>query len=143
MNLPIPSMRTEGAWREALTVRQGYNLNYNLRSMQTDKHQGALPGEHAFIEVKSANVVLTAVKKAEDDDDLVFRLYEWGGKHTDVTIQLPPGAQSAQDADLMEHPIAELPVQAGKVTVHAKPYEIKTLKVRFALPLIPQQVQTE
>jgi alpha-mannosidase len=130
-----------GTWREALTVQQGYNLNYDLRSMQSDKHRGALPGEHAFVEVKPANVVLTTVKKAEDDDDLVFRLYEWGGKDTDVTIQLPPGAQSAQDADLMEHPVAELSVRAGMVTVHAKPYEIKTVKIRFALPAIPRQVQ--
>jgi hypothetical protein len=41
----------------------------------------------------------------------------------------------------MEHPIAELSVQAGIVTVHAKPYEIKTVKIRFALPAIPRQVQ--
>ncbi len=34
----------------------------------------------------------------------------------------------------MEHAIVGLPIQAGMVTVHAKPYEIKTVKVRFALP---------
>jgi alpha-mannosidase len=130
-----------GTWREALTVRQGYDLNYNLLATQTEKHQGALPAEHVFVEVKPENVVLTAVKKAEDDDDLILRLYEWAGKDTDIKIQLPPGAQSAQDADLMERPIAELSVQAGVVTVHTKPYEIKTVKVRFALPLIPWQVQ--
>ena len=32
-------------------------------------------------------------------------------------------------------------VQAGIVTVHAKPYEIKTVKIRFTLPAIPGQVQ--
>jgi alpha-mannosidase len=93
------------------------------------------------VEVKSENVVLTAMKKAEDDDDLILRFYEWAGKETDVRMQLPPGALSAQDADLMERPVGALPVASGVVTVHTKPYEIKTVKVRFALPAIPQAVQ--
>ncbi|MGA7685674.1 MAG: alpha-mannosidase [Terriglobales bacterium] len=130
-----------GGWREALTVRQGYELNYKLLALQTEKHDGALPAEHAFIEVKPENVVLTAVKKAEDDDGVILRFYEWAGRETDVKIQLPPGAQNAQDADLMERPIGELALQGGAVTVHTKPYEIKTVKVRFSLPHIPAPVQ--
>jgi len=122
-------------------VRQGYDLNYKLLAMHTDKHQGTLPAEHAFLELKPENVVLTAVKKAEDDDALILRFYEWAGKDTDVKIQLPPGAQSAQDADLMERPIGDLSIQSGVVTVHTKPYEIKTVKVRFALPSIPSPVE--
>ncbi len=130
-----------GNWRDALTVRQGYELNYKLLATQTEKHQGALPPEHAFVEVKPENVVLTAVKKAEDDDSVILRFYEWAGRDTNVKIQLPPGAESAQDADLMERPVGELPMQGGTVTVHAKPYEIKTVKVRFSLPPIPEPVK--
>jgi alpha-mannosidase len=130
-----------GGWREALTVRQGYELNYNLLAMQVEKHDGALPAERAFIEVKPENVVLTAMKKAEDDDGVILRFYEWAGRETEVKIQLPPGAESAQDADLMERPIGELALQGGAVTVHTKPYEIKTVKVRFKLPHIDRPVQ--
>ncbi len=130
-----------GGWREALTVRQGYDLNYKMLALPTDKHQGALPAEHAFVEVKPDNVVLTAVKKAEDDDALILRFYEWAGKETDVTIQLPPGAESALDADLMERPIGALRLKANVVTVSTKPYEIKTVKVKFALPRIPRAVE--
>ncbi len=81
------------------------------------------------------------MKKAEDDDSVILRFYEWAGRDTDVRIQLPPGAESAQDADLMERPIADLPVQPGAVTVHTKPYEIKTVKVHFAFPPIPKPVE--
>jgi alpha-mannosidase len=130
-----------GGWKEALTVRQGYELNYRLLAMQVEKHEGALPAEHALVEVKAENVVLTAMKKAEDDDSLILRFYEWGGRDTDVKIQLPPGAERAQDTDLMERPFADLPLQGGAVTVHSKPYEIKTVKVRFALPHIPKPVE--
>ncbi len=122
-------------------MRQGYELNYKLLAMQTGKHEGTLPAEHGFVEVDADNVVLTAVKKAEENDDLIFRFYEWAGKETDVKIGLPPGAQRARDADLMERGIGALPLKAGVVTVHTKPYEIKTVKVQFALPHIAQEVQ--
>jgi alpha-mannosidase len=130
-----------GTWREASTVRQGYELNYKLLTVQTQTHQGSLPGEHSFVQVQPDNVVLTAVKKSEDDNSLILRFYEWAGKESDVKLQLPPGAQTAQDADLMERPITDLPLQSGIVTVHTKPYEIKTVKVKFALPPITEPVE--
>ena len=121
-----------GTWREAQTVRRGYELNYKLLATQPHRHQGDLAPEHSFVQVQPENVVLTAMKKTEDGDALILRFYEWAGKGTDVKLQLPPGAQSASDADLMERPTASLPLQGGTVTVHTKPYEIKTVKVQFA-----------
>jgi hypothetical protein len=49
-----------------------------------------------------------------------------------VKLQLPPGAQSASETDLMEKVIGNLPVEHGEVSVYTKPYEIKTVKLRFA-----------
>jgi alpha-mannosidase len=106
-------------------------LNYRPFTVQADKHQGALPAEHAFVQVEGDNVVLTAMKKAEDDDALILRFYEWAGKESSVKLQLAPGAQSASETDLMEKPIAKLAVQNGSVSVRTKPYEIKTVKVGF------------
>jgi len=131
-----------GTWREARTVREGYQLNYKLRSLQVEKHDGALPADHAFVQVEAENVVLTALKKAEDDDRLVFRFYEWAGKETNVKLQLPAGSQAAQETDLMEGPIGgELSIQDGAVQVHTKPYEIRTVEVRFRLPQISKPMQ--
>src|SRR5437868_12174843 len=109
-----------GSWRDAMTVRQGYQLNYQPMPLEVEKHQGPLPAQHSFVQVTPENVVLTAVKKAEDDNSLVLRFYEWAGKETDVKLQLPPGAQAASDADLMERPTADLPLANGVVTVHTK-----------------------
>jgi len=121
-----------GNWRDAQTVRRGYELNYKLIAMRAQKHEGTLPREHSFVRVEPDNVVLTAIKKSEDDDSLVLRFYEWAGREADVKLQLPAGAQSASETDLMERSIASLAMHNDAVTVHTKPYEIKTLKVRFA-----------
>ena len=54
-----------GTWREADTVRRGYELNDQVFAKQTDKHQGALSPQHSFLQIDTDNVVLTALKKAE------------------------------------------------------------------------------
>jgi alpha-mannosidase len=91
------------------------------------------------VRVEPDNVVLTAVKKSEGDDSLVLRFYEWAGREADVKLQLPAGAQSASETDLMERSTISLAVHNNAVTVHTKPYEIKTLKVRFT-PHAPKGV---
>ena len=134
-----------GNWRDALTVLRGYELNYKLIARPSQRHGGTLPGEHSFVRTEADNVVLTALKKSEDDDSLVLRFYEWAGREADVTLRLPVGAQSASETDLMERSIADLTVHHlganhDAVTVHTKRYEIKTLKVRFAPHALPNAV---
>ena len=121
-----------GTWRQADTVRRGYELNYKLRAVQVQTHAGALPPAHSFVGVSPDNVVLTAMKWAEDDDAMVLRFYEWAGKEADVKVQLPAGARAAWETNLIEQPSGDLAVTEGHVTVHTKPYEIKTVKVRLA-----------
>jgi alpha-mannosidase len=121
-----------GTWREALTVRRGYELNYPLLVKQIEKHDGQFKVEYSFLELQPDNVVLTAVKKAEEEDALILRFYEWAGKETDVRLRLPAGALDASETDLMERPTAELSLHDGSTTVHVKPYEIKTLLIHFA-----------
>jgi alpha-mannosidase len=129
-----------GGWKDALTIRRGYELNYKLISLPLEKHEGALAAEHSFLQAQPDNVIVTALKKAEDENSMVLRFYEWAGKEREVTIQLPPGAESAAETDLMEKPISTLTVHNGGVSVHTKPYEIKTIKVRF--PGTPQMAAT-
>jgi alpha-mannosidase len=129
-----------GGWKNALTIRRGYELNYKLISLPLGKHQGTLAPDHSFLQAQSENVIVTALKKAEDENALVLRYYEWAGKEGDVTIQLPRGAASATETDLMERPTGSIPIRDGGVTLDTKPYEIKTIKVQFSS--LPQMATT-
>ena len=121
-----------GGWKDALTIRQGYELNYKFIPLAVGNHQGTLPPEHSFLQVNSDNVIVTALKKAEDQDALILRFYEWAGKAGDAVFQLPAGAQSAAETDLMEKPIGNAAISNSALTVATKPYEIKTVKVTFS-----------
>ena len=84
-----------GDWKQALTVRHGYEYNYQLRAMQVAAHAGSLPTEHSFASVQPENIVLTAMKKAEDSESLILHAYEWAGKSGDVTFTVPEGSTGA------------------------------------------------
>jgi alpha-mannosidase len=128
-----------GTWKDALTVRHGWEYNYPLTAVVTTAHPGALPAEHSFASVSPENVVLTAVKKAEDAKGLIFRVYEWAGKAATVEFHVPPGATGATVTNLMETPegaplavTADLAKAPGDmVKAQIKPYEILTIRVDY------------
>jgi alpha-mannosidase len=127
-----------GDWKQALTVRHGYEFNYPLHAWQAVPHTGSLPAEHSFVSAMPANVVLTAMKKAEDSNALIFHMYEWAGKQGNVTLHVPPGATAASEVNLMENPDGgSLPLHDSEVTVPIHPYEI--IAVRVDYPHSPQQ----
>jgi len=121
-----------GTWKDALTVRHGWEYNYPLTAVVTTAHAGTLPAEHSFASVTPENVVLTAVKKAEDANGLIFRAYEWAGKESTAEFHVPAGATGATVTNLMETPEGSPLVITGdvvKVPIH--PYEILTIRVDF------------
>jgi alpha-mannosidase len=121
-----------GTWKEALTVRHGWEYDYPLQAVVTTAHAGSLPAEHSFASVEPVNVVLTAVKKAEDANALIFRVYEWAGKETTAEFHVPPGATSATVTNLMETPEgAPLTVAGDVVKAPVHPYEILTVRVDY------------
>ena len=74
-----------GDWKQALTVRHGYDFDYHLKAMQVDiplRRAAAAP----FLKAEPENVVLTAMKRAEDGKGLVMRFYESAGKGGNVTL---------------------------------------------------------
>ena len=121
-----------GTWKDALTVRHGYEYNYPLTAVVTTAHTGSLPASHSFASVSPENVVLTAVKKAEDANGIIFRVYEWAGKDTTAEFHIPPGATSATVTNMQETPEGSaLPVTGDVVKVPIHPYEILTIRVDY------------
>jgi alpha-mannosidase len=117
-------------------VRRGYEYNYKLQALQVGTHAGSLPVRHSFVTIEAQNVVLTALKKAEDGDALIFRFYEWAGKDAEVRIQVPEGAKSARLANLQEIPEGSpLSIEDGNtISVPSHPYEIVTVRVEYPSP---------
>lgn len=122
-----------GTWRAAQTVNRAWELNYPLLTQPVQPHQGLLAAKMSFVSADAPNIIVTAVKRAEDSADLVVRFYEWEGKSGDVKLTLPAGVVAASDANLLEKPEHALALSADKqtVTVPTKAYEIKTVLLQM------------
>jgi alpha-mannosidase len=121
-----------GSWQQAMTVRHGYDFNFPLTAMQVQPHTGALPGENSFAAVSPSDIVLTAMKKADDTHSLEFHFYEWAGKSGELALHVPPGATGAVETNLMETPEGSpLAVSGNEVRVPFKPYEILAVRVDY------------
>jgi alpha-mannosidase len=77
-------------------------------------------------------VFLAALKKAQDDESLVLRLFRLGGGSGETEITLPQTAEGAAETDLMEKDLARLSPEQDRLRVLVKPGEIKTLKIRWS-----------
>ena len=99
-----------GSWDEAGTVRQAAELNQRPVVLVTTLHPGPLPHSDSFLCVDQENLVVSVVKKAEDNDDLIIRCYETAGI-----------------ADQRFHPPA--PLRRAPITTEFGPCEIKTFRV--------------
>lgn len=121
-----------GTWRDALTIRHGYDFNYELSAAQTQPHPGDLPPAHSFVRIEPADIALTAMKKSEDGDHLILRFYEWAGGDAATKITLPAGVNEAVETDLMEKPEgAPLKVNGNEISLRVTPYSINTVSVSY------------
>ncbi|WP_274362976.1 alpha-mannosidase [Paenibacillus thermotolerans] len=79
----------EGNWEQAGTVKRAAELNQRPISIIETYHQGKLPQKKSFLSVDKDNVVVGALKQAEDNDDIIIRCYETTKTATEATISLP------------------------------------------------------
>jgi alpha-mannosidase len=77
-----------GSWETAGTVRRAAELNQRPIVLLGTYHDGSLPQSRATVEVTPENIVVGAVKLAEDNDDLIVRCYESSRVATEAELRV-------------------------------------------------------
>ena len=125
----------EGDFIAAEVYKAGYEFNTPLAVVEATGSQGGhLPADRfSAIALEGAGVMIEAVKKAEDENALVVRLYETSGASASVTLQVNLPHASAALADLMERETEALAATeaGGGYELRFAPFEIKTVKVHI------------
>ncbi|MDE3180962.1 MAG: hypothetical protein KGM47_15050 [Acidobacteriota bacterium] len=119
-----------GDWRRR--YREAIDFNYPLAAFAgTPGASGAFPSTASFLRLMPLNLVLTAMKKSEDDDRIVVRFYEAEGFESEARIRLSRPIRQAWKASLIEEDEGPLTPHAdGSLLLPVKPWEIVTLKIR-------------
>lgn len=88
------------------------------------------PATASLCEVQPANVILTAIKPADDGKGVIVRMRETAGQATEAKVTARfPGVSRVMGCDLVERNKQTLPVNDGRVTVKLAANAIATIRL--------------
>ena len=119
-----------GDWRQAEMYKQAPEFSHRPIAIQA-KAEGELPAEFSFIKLTPHNLILSALKKAEEGDAVILRFFETTGLATQAEVELFKDIKRLTSVDLLEREEAELPFEGKRINLAVKPFEIVTLKLEF------------
>ena len=111
------------------TVQESYRLNKPAMALEIGKQDGVLPDCYSFVSSDQADVIVDTVKKAEDSDDIVMRMYNCRNRRCDAGIAFGFDVKDAYICDMMENDEKPVHLKGNTVQVSFKPFEIITMKV--------------
>jgi alpha-mannosidase len=88
-----------------------------------------LPPEKSFVSISSPNVLLSTIKKGEDDDSVIVRLYDLEGKDAEVDFKMVVPAGKAELVNMIEEEGRPLALQNGGVRLKVGHHAIETVKI--------------
>ncbi|MBJ6359924.1 alpha-mannosidase [Paenibacillus sp. GCM10012307] len=122
---------------QAEVYKRGYELNVPLRTVDI-RRDAEVPAEVSAQEsvppafsLDHPHIMIEAIKKAEDNGDIIVRLYETAGAKASAAVHTSLPVSEVWLTDLMENKRDRIDKLDGKVQLGFKPFEIRTL--RFSL----------
>jgi alpha-mannosidase len=92
--------------------------------------RGGLPSLKSFLAIDADNVVFSTLKKAEEGDDLVLRVYEADRKSTTAKVALPVEARGVVSTNIIEDPGTDLGQGGSTVALKVGHQAIETYRIR-------------
>ena len=108
-------------WYESGLEEEAFDLNSPVTVFEGETGFS----DNSLISFDKPNIVVDALKKAENEEAFILRFHEFTGRRNEINIDTKLNFDSWCEADLMENPIEAWKTLPVKVKV--KPYEIKTI----------------
>jgi alpha-mannosidase len=113
---------------------RGYGLAYAFAgqpalAVQTGRHGGTLPASRKYIAYDNGYVRMSALKKAEDSDSLIFRCFNISDKPQATEFTVDPQIMAVYMSRLDETRGEEIQVKGGKFTLEIGAKKIVTLEL--------------
>ncbi len=119
-----------GDWREAEMYKYAPEFDHMPLPVEAEG-KGTLPPEFSFIEISPNSLILSALKKAEDSDDVILRFFETKGEATLARVDVFREIKRVTLVDLLEREDKEIPFTRRGFILQVNPFEIVTLKLEF------------
>jgi alpha-mannosidase len=88
-----------------------------------------LPEAKSFLPVAAPGIILSTMKKAENDDTVILRVYDIEGKDTETAVELFTPVKRAERTNLIEEAGVELKPRKGRLVLPVGHHAVETLKL--------------
>jgi hypothetical protein len=118
----------EGGWEESWP--EAHRFAVPMRARRVEDSSGALPAEGALLALEGPAFVVSALKRAEDGEGVIVRLYNVTSKPTSGRLRLEEPFQGAEFINMDEAFLAAAPLEDGWVRLEAQPNQVLNLRFR-------------
>lgn len=107
-----------------------------LIAFQTSaRRKGCLSDDFSFADISTKDVIIRAVKKAEDESGIIIRVNEAVGKsHKNISVNLFEEIEDAAEILADESIIGDADFNKNKLTFDIEPYQVKSFKLNLKKP---------
>jgi alpha-mannosidase len=116
-----------GAWEGAYA--EAHRFAAPLRARWNPHGSGLLPASASLLDLDGKGLVVTALKRPEQGEGVVVRLYNTLDRATAGSLRLSEPWSRAQVVDMKEDPLGAADVDGGSVRLKLRPNEIVTLRL--------------
>lgn len=123
------------SWQEGGTVAEAFSLNLPLRAEfvkdeTADSNSDALPESFSFVSINAPNVVIDAIKQAEDGDGWILRVYEAESKRGEVQVTWNLPFSKVTTCNMMEEEEREIEFDQKGFSFNISPHSVETFRIR-------------
>ncbi|MDK1030626.1 MAG: glycoside hydrolase family 38 C-terminal domain-containing protein, partial [Planctomycetia bacterium] len=120
----------EGNWDKGRVFAEAERLNLPPMLVQANPHKGPLPIEASLFSLEPDNLVLSAMKQAEDRKSIIVRVYNPTSRTINGKVRFHGLIKSARLVNLNEEPIKKVPVTGGRtVSLAVAKHKIVTVEL--------------
>ncbi|NEW83419.1 MAG: hypothetical protein GZ094_13780 [Mariniphaga sp.] len=120
-----------GDWKNG--YRAGTQSNQPLKAITVKPgiNNGAMAETMSFISVENKNLVLSTIKKCDDDNQVIVRCYDMEGKDSDAKISVYKPFQKAELTNLIEEEDKSIPGSGKDLVLKMGHHAIETIKLHI------------
>lgn len=95
------------------------------------KKQGGLPENQSFVLLDKKNVIVSTLKKTDNENNYIIRLYEVTGEDTDISVTFPFAIKRLWKTDMIEENGKEIQHDNNSFSTRIGHNAIETFKIEL------------
>ncbi len=120
-------MPHKNTWQEAGIVAEAYKFNSPL--LWAHKTHGSSPAMHSYFSIEDSNLVIDTVKKADESNAVIMRLFECHGARGNAKLKTTLPFNHAHLCNLLEDEIKTINIVNNEIELPYTPFQIITVKL--------------